>query len=105
VFSLPIGGTVVPVKWAVDGSGSTYIWGFLDSEFREGLTREEAQALVLKATCLAMSTDGSSGGCVRLVTIDAAGDVRSYHPQSELPVFHDELPRVAAGGASGGLMV
>jgi len=27
VYSLPIGGTVVPCNWTVDGSGSTYIWG------------------------------------------------------------------------------
>lgn len=25
---------MVPVQWAVDGSGSTYIWGFLDAEFK-----------------------------------------------------------------------
>ncbi len=98
MFSLPIGGTIVPVKWAVDGSGSTYIWGFLDAEYREGMSRAEAQAFILRATCLAMSTDGSSGGCVRLVTVDAAGAERTYHPQSDLPVFHDELPRVRAAG-------
>ena len=94
VFSLPIGGTIVPVKWAVDGSGSSFIWGFCDAEYRDGFTREEAQAFVLRATCLAMSTDGSSGGCVRLVTVDAGGAERTYHPQSELPVYVDELPRV-----------
>ena len=96
VYSLPIGGTLAPVKWAVDGSGSSYIWGFCDAEFREGFTRAEAQAFVLQATCLAMSTDGSSGGCVRLVTVDASGAERTYHPQSALPVFYDELPRVPA---------
>ena len=96
MFSLPIGGTAVPVRWAVDGSGSSYIWGFCDAEFREGFSRAEAQAFVLRAVCLAMSTDGSSGGCVRLVTVDAAGAERTFHPQSELPVFYDEMPRVLA---------
>ncbi len=96
VYSLPIGGTLVPVTWAVDGSGSTFIWGFCDAEYRDGMTRAEAQSFVLRATCLAMSTDGSSGGCVRLVTVDAAGAERTFHPQTELPVYGEELPRVQA---------
>lgn len=86
---------MVAVKWAVDGSGSSYIWGFLDAEYRDGLDRAAAEALVLRATCLAMSTDGSSGGCVRLVTVSQSGATRTYHPQCQLPVFHDEMPRVA----------
>ncbi len=34
VFGAPIGGTLSKEKWAIDGSGSTYIWGYCDSEFR-----------------------------------------------------------------------
>jgi 20S proteasome subunit beta 1 len=106
VFSLPIGGTMVPVKWAVDGSGSSYIWGFCDAEFKEGMTRAEAEAFVLQATCLAMSTDGSSGGCVRLVTVDKTGSTRRFVPQTELPVFGEELPRPGRlGGSQGGMLV
>ena len=105
VYSLPIGGTAVSVKWTVDGSGSTFIWGFCDAEFREGFTRAQAQEFVRRAVCLAMSTDGSSGGCVRLVTVDAAGAQREYFPQSDLPVFYDELPRVPAGGGGRGVVV
>ena len=93
VFSLPIGGSMVPVKWAVDGSGSTFIWGFCDAEYRDDFSREEAEAFVLRATCLAMSTDGSSGGCVRLVTVDRTGAKRQYFPQTQLPQFYDELER------------
>ena len=93
VFSLPIGGSMVPVKWAVDGSGSTFIWGFCDAEYRDGMTAAEAEAFVLRAVCLAMSTDGSSGGCVRLVTVDSAGARRQYFPQTQLPSFVDELTR------------
>jgi 20S proteasome subunit beta 1 len=102
VFSLPIGGSIVPVSWAVDGSGSTFIWGFCDAEYRSGWSREECEAFVLKAVCLAMSTDGSSGGCVRLVTVDKDGATRTYHPQTELPVFYDELPRLHSGAVPRG---
>ena len=34
VFGVPISGTLVQEPWAIDGSGSTFIWGFLDSEYR-----------------------------------------------------------------------
>lgn len=34
VWACPIGGTLVREQWTTDGSGSTYIWGFLDSKYR-----------------------------------------------------------------------
>ncbi len=34
VYGCPIGGTLVQENWTTDGSGSTYIWGYLDSSFR-----------------------------------------------------------------------
>lgn len=34
VFGCPIGGTLVKEAWAIDGSGSTFIWGFCDAEYR-----------------------------------------------------------------------
>ena len=34
VFGCPIGGSLVQEQWAVDGSGSTYIWAALDDGFK-----------------------------------------------------------------------
>lgn len=34
VYGCPIGGTLSKESWTTDGSGSTYIWGYLDEEFR-----------------------------------------------------------------------
>lgn len=34
IWGCPISGTLVQERWAIDGSGSTYIWGFLDAEYR-----------------------------------------------------------------------
>jgi 20S proteasome subunit beta 1 len=34
VYGCPIGGTVVQEKWTIDGSGSTYIWGYCDEAYR-----------------------------------------------------------------------
>lgn len=99
VYSLPIGGTMVPVNWAVDGSGSSFIWGFCDAAYKDNMTRAEAEEFVAKATTLAMSTDGSSGGCVRLVTVTAAGAERTFIPHSALVKYVDELPEPRGRGA------
>ncbi|CAM9316131.1 unnamed protein product, partial [Discosporangium mesarthrocarpum] len=73
VYEIPMGGTVIKQKFAVGGSGSTYIYGHLDAAFREGMTKEEAKQFVSKAISHAMARDGSSGGVIRMVCIDESG--------------------------------
>lgn len=34
VYGCPIGGTLVRQRWSTDGSGSTYIWGYMDANYR-----------------------------------------------------------------------
>lgn len=98
VWGCPIGGTLVRQDWTTDGSGSTYIWGFLDSEYRENMTRSEAEALVKEAVVLAMSRDGSSGGVARLVTIHSAGAERTLVLPEDVPAMWDELEVPAPTG-------
>merc|ERR1719221_2024470 len=38
VYSVPLGGSMIPVNIAVDGSGSGYISGFCDANYREGMS-------------------------------------------------------------------
>lgn len=58
-------------------------YGHVDAEFRENMTKEEAQQFVRKAISHAMARDGSSGGVIRMVVIDKAG-VRKDFPRSRL---------------------
>ena len=51
VYSLPIGGTIVPCNWTVDGSGSTYIWGERESERERWLLGAEG-AVAPPPACL-----------------------------------------------------
>ena len=53
VYACTAGGNMVKERWTTDGSGSTYIWGFLDDGWREGMTREECEAFVARAIALA----------------------------------------------------
>ncbi|PSC76812.1 Proteasome subunit beta type-6 [Micractinium conductrix] len=92
VYGCPIGGTISREPWTTDGSGSTFLWGLLDSEFKDGMSRQEAEDLTATALALAMSRDGSSGGVIRLVTICKEGAERRLITPEQHPVFWDEIP-------------
>jgi len=85
VYSIPLGGALVPEKFTIGGSGSSYIYGFCDSYYQPNMTREQTEEFVVKAISHAMGRDGSSGGCVRLVTIHEGGVDRKFFPGNKLP--------------------
>ena len=51
VYSIPIGGMCVRMPFTIGGSGSTYIYGYADSNYKEGMTKQE---------CLQFCTNGMS---------------------------------------------
>ena len=59
--------------------------GFLDATFRVGMTRDEALAFVRAALAHAMARDGSSGGVIRTVVINADGVTRDFVAGNKLP--------------------
>lgn len=65
---------------------------------RDGMRREEAEDLVKEAVALAMSRDGSSGGIIRLCTINADGVQRQLFQGPQIPAFWDELEHGAEVG-------
>jgi 20S proteasome subunit beta 1 len=48
VYSCPLGGLLVRQAVSLGGSGSTYIWGYLDDNFRPNMTKQECFDFVLK---------------------------------------------------------
>jgi len=44
VYVLPLGGTLMKMPFAIGGSGSTYIYGHVDSAYKPNMSREECQA-------------------------------------------------------------
>jgi 20S proteasome subunit beta 1 len=85
VYSIPLGGSLVKQPFAIGGSGSTYIYGFCDAYFREGMNKDECREFTLKALAHAMARDGSSGGIIRLAVIDKNGVEFQYHSHEDLP--------------------
>ncbi|XP_051519833.1 proteasome subunit beta type-9-like [Myxocyprinus asiaticus] len=84
-----LNGLLTRQPFAVGGSGSFYIYGFVDAEFRPGMTRQESKEFVINCLSLAMSRDGSSGGVAYLVTIDSEGVEEKCILGNELPTFED----------------
>lgn len=83
--SIPLGGSLIKQKFACGGSGSTYIFGYIDAHYKDNMTQSEAEQFVSTAISHAMARDGSSGGVVRLVTISKDGVDRKFIPGDKLP--------------------
>merc|ERR1712071_42877 len=87
VYTVPVGGMLTRQPVSVGGSGSSYIYGYVDSNFRTGMTKEECLRFTAGAISLAMERDGSSGGVVRLAVISEEGVERQVIMGSALPKF------------------
>lgn len=87
VYNIPLGGSLHRAPYAIGGSGSTYIFGYCDSQWRPSMTAAQAELFVTNAIALAMARDGSSGGVIRLARIDQAGIVRKLVAGTDIPVF------------------
>lgn len=85
VYSIPIGGTLMPQDFSIGGSGSTYIYGHVDAAYRQNMSKEECIEFCKKAVSHAMARDGSSGGVIRLCIIDKDGVDRQFVSGDALP--------------------
>jgi len=89
VYSVPIGGMLMRQPVAIGGSGSSYIYGYVDSNFKTGMTEQECLQFITNCLTLALTRDGSSGGVVRLASITKDGVKRSVVLGNDLPKFYE----------------
>ncbi|XP_008329160.1 proteasome subunit beta type-9 isoform X1 [Cynoglossus semilaevis] len=85
-----LNGLLTRQPFAIGGSGSFYVYGFVDAEYRKGMNKEESQKFVLNTLSLAMSRDGSSGGVAYMVTIDEQGAEEKVILGNDLMTFFDQ---------------
>ncbi|KAF2364416.1 Proteasome subunit alpha/beta [Trinorchestia longiramus] len=88
VFTIPLGGMLTRQPVALGGSGSTYIWGHMDATFKPNMDKERCVEFVKNAVTLALTRDGSSGGCVRVAIITKDGVERRNFLNPDLPEFY-----------------
>lgn len=85
IFQVPLGGTLVRENIALGGSGSTYIHGFVDANYKPGMGKQECKDFIARAISHAMARDGSSGGVIRLVVITKEGVEKEVILGDKLP--------------------
>ncbi|CAL1583609.1 unnamed protein product [Knipowitschia caucasica] len=90
VYVVSLGGMMVRQSVTIAGSGSTYIYGYVDAKYRPNMTREECLQFATNALALAMGRDNVSGGVAHLVVITKSGVEHVVVPGDKLPKFHDQ---------------
>ncbi|KAI4817548.1 hypothetical protein KUCAC02_010933 [Chaenocephalus aceratus] len=85
-----LNGLLTRQPFAVGGSGSSYVYGFVDAEYRKDMGKEECQQFVINTLALAMNRDGSSGGVAYIVSIDEHGAEEKVVLGNDLPTFFDQ---------------
>ena len=74
--------------FAVNGSGGTYINGYLKHVIKNNMSYYETREALIKAVALAISVDGSSGGSIRLVDVKKSGEA------NEEIIDHHEIKNI-----------
>ncbi|CCE63389.1 hypothetical protein TPHA_0E02990 [Tetrapisispora phaffii CBS 4417] len=73
VYSIPLGGSLHKQKYAIAGSGSTFIYGYCDKNYKENMTKDETVDFMKHSLSQAIKWDGSSGGVIRMVVVTKDG--------------------------------
>lgn len=83
VYAIPLGGSLHKQAYSIGGSGSTYIYGFCDANWKEGMTEQEGIDFTRNALREAIKWDGSSGGVIRMMVLTAKGAQRHLYLPDE----------------------
>jgi len=73
VYSLDAAGGAIPDKYTSAGSGSPYVFGVLEDNFRDDMSIEEGVDLAIKAISAAERRDSASGGMIDIAVITKEG--------------------------------
>ena len=73
LYSVDAAGGAIPDKYVSTGSGSTFAIAIFESDFKEGLSEEEAVELAKKALTVAMERDVYSGNGIDIAVITKEG--------------------------------
>ena len=73
VYLIPIGGSIHEQEYAIAGSGSTFIYGWCNENFKPEMEKDDCVQFIKTALAEAIKWDGSSGGVIRMVVLTEAG--------------------------------
>jgi proteasome beta subunit len=73
VYSLDAAGGAIPDKYTAAGSGSPYVFGVLEDNYRDDMPIDEGIDIAVRAITAAKSRDSASGGMIDIATITKDG--------------------------------
>ena len=73
VYSLDMAGGNIPDKYVTSGSGSPYVYGVLEDNYKDDLDVKDGADLAIRAISAAMRRDAASGDGIDVVTITKKG--------------------------------
>jgi proteasome beta subunit len=73
VYSLDAAGGAIPDKYSSAGSGSPYVFGVLEDNYKDNLSCNEGIDLAIRAITAAKSRDSASGGDINIAVINKDG--------------------------------
>ncbi|CAN3368636.1 proteasome subunit beta type-1 [Diutina catenulata] len=73
VYQIPLGGSIHQSDYVIAGSGSAFIYGWCDENFKSDMEKDETVSFVKTALSEAIKWDGSSGGVIRMVILTKNG--------------------------------
>jgi proteasome beta subunit len=73
VYSLDAAGGAIPDNYTSAGSGSPYVFGVLEDNYRDDMTASEGVDLAVRAITAAMNRDSASGGMINVAVINEDG--------------------------------
>ena len=73
IYSLDAAGGAIPDKYNSAGSGSPYVFGVLEDNYRDGLTTNEGIDIAIRAITAATNRDSASGGKIDIAVVTKDG--------------------------------
>jgi proteasome beta subunit len=73
VYSLDAAGGAIPDNYISTGSGSPYVYGVLEDQYKEGMTTSEGADLAIRGLNASMRRDAASGNGMDIVIITKRG--------------------------------
>ena len=91
VYSLDAAGGAIPDKYTAGGSGSPYVFGVLEDNYKDDMTPDEGIDLAVRAITAAKNRDSASGGMISVAVITKEGFKEV--PKEEIKKRMDKLAK------------
>ena len=73
LFSLDMGGSLIPDEFTATGSGTATAFGVLEDGYKPSLTVAEAEEIAINAVKAGIARDAQSGGEIRIMSVTKNG--------------------------------